>query len=322
VTYLLRRALLSAVALLGVSVLTFVLLELAPGEFFSDMRLNPQLSPATVVALRAQYGLDQSLPTRYMCWLKSVAKGDWGYSFAYNQPVLPLIWPRAGHTLALTTTALVLTWLLAIPLGAFSASRKNRLADKTTVGTSSVLQAMPHLLFALGFLILALRTGIFPTGGMVSLNYAELGLAAKAKDLFLHSALPVLALVLATLPVFFRHTRASMVDALALPSVRAARAHGIPRKRILLRYALPAAANPLISLLGLSIATLLSESLLIEVVMSWPGLGPMLLESIMARDLYVVIGAVMLSTLFLLMGNFIADVLLYLNDPRLRGSDQ
>ena len=109
-----------------------------------------------------------------------------------------------------------------------------------------------------------------------------------------------------------------MIEALALPSIQSARAHGIPRSRILFRYALPAAANPLISLFGFSIATLLSASLLVEVVMSWPGLGPMLLEAILARDLYVVIGAVMLSSFFLVAGNLVADVLLYLSDPRIR----
>jgi len=319
-TYFARRAVHSALVLLGVSVLTFILFELAPGEFFSDMRLNPQLSPQTVSALRAHYGLDRPLPTRYARWMRSVANGDWGYSFAYNQPVLPLIWPRAKNTLALTTTALALTWLIAIPLGTFAAIRRNRFADKTAVAASSVLVAIPDLLLALGLLILALRTGVFPVGGMISLNHSELSFAAKIKDLLQHFTLPVLALVMATLPIFFRHVRASMIEVLALPSIRAARAHGISRNRILIRYALPAAANPLITLLGLSIATLLSDSLLIEVVMSWPGLGTMLLESIVARDLYVVIGAVMQSTLFLLMGNLVADVLLYLNDPRLRGS--
>ena len=153
---------------------------------------------------------------------------------------------------------------------------------------------------------------------MAGLDYSSLGPAAKVHDIFSHFTLPVLALTVATLPIFFRHVRAGMLEALALPSIEAARAHGIPRRRILFRYALPAAANPLISLLGLSVATLLSASLVVEVIMGWPGLGPMLLEAIMARDLYVVIGAVMLSTVFLVAGNFLADLLLYVSDPRIR----
>ena len=128
----------------------------------------------------------------------------------------------------------------------------------------------------------------------------------------------MIALTLGTLPVLLRHVRASMVEVLDSPFVRAARAHGIPRRRILFRYALRAAANPLISLGGFSVASLLSASLLVEVIMSWPGMGPLLLEAILARDFYLVIGAVVFSTIFLVAGNLLADVLLYAADPRIR----
>jgi peptide/nickel transport system permease protein len=317
-SYLWRRLVHAALVLLGVSILTFVFMQLAPGEFFSDMRLNPQISPETISTLRSQYGLDQPIPVRYTRWVRSVARGEWGYSFAYNLPVSQLIWSRARNTLALTITAALLSWLISIPLGIYAAEKKDGWGDRVTAAGSSTLLTMPDLLLALALLVLAIRTRSFAVGGMVSADYASLGTAAKIKDLVGHFTLPVTALVLGTLPIFFRHVRAAMIEALALPSIQGARGHGIPRRRILFRYALPAAANPLISLFGLSIATLLSASLLIEVVMSWPGLGPMLLEAILARDLYVVIGAVMLSTLFLVAGNFMADVLLYLSDPRIR----
>ena len=153
---------------------------------------------------------------------------------------------------------------------------------------------------------------------MVSLNHEHLSTPEKMRDLLAHLILPVAALVMGTLPMLFRHVRTGMVEALGASSVQAARSLGLSRKRILFGYALPLAANPLISLLGLSFATLLSSSLLVEVVMGWPGLGPMLLEAILARDLYLVIGAVMLSALFLVAGNFFADILLYLVDPRIR----
>ena len=316
--YFLRRAVHSVVVLIGVSILSFVFLELAPGEFFSDMRLNPQISPRTVATLRAHYGLEQPLPVRYVRWLHSVAIGDWGYSFAYNLPVSQLIWVRARNTLLLTVASAVLAWAIAIPLGIFAAERRHRWGDRLLSVGSSVLLAVPDLLFALALLVFAIRTRAFAVGGMAALDYSSLGPAARMRDIFAHFTLPVLALTVATLPMFFRHVRAGMVEALALPSIEAARAHGIPRRRILFRYALPAAANPLISLFGLSVATLLSASLVVEVIMGWPGLGPMLLEAIMARDLYVVIGAVMLSAVFLVTGNFVADLLLYLNDPRIR----
>jgi len=316
--YLLRRLLHGVMVLVGVSVLSFLFVQLAPGEFFSDMRLNPQISPETIASLRAQYGLDRSLPVRYVNWVRSVAKGEWGYSFAYGLPVSQVIWSRARNTLLLTVTAALLAWLISIPLGTYAAERRNRWGDRVTVAGSAVLLTVPDLLLALALLIFAIRTNAFAAGAMASTQFADLGTFANVKDVAAHFTLPVTALVLGTLPIFFRHVRASMIEALALPSISAARGHGIPRRRILFRYALPAAANPLISLFGFSIASLLSASLLVEVVMSWPGMGPMLLEAILARDLYVVIGAVMLSTLFLVAGNFIADVLLYLSDPRIR----
>jgi peptide/nickel transport system permease protein len=319
-TYFLRRLLHGVLVLIGVSILSFVFVQLAPGEFFSDMRVNPQISPQTIASLRAQYGLDRPLPVRYMRWVRSVVQGEWGYSFAYNVPVSQLIWARARNTLGLTVVAALLAWLVSIPLGIYAAVGRDRWGDRVTVAGSSALLSVPDLLLALGLLRLAIHTKAFPVGGMTSIEYADLGPWGRIKDVVVHFALPVAALVFGTLPVFVRHVRASMIEALALPSIQAARGYGIARRRILFRYALPAAANPLISLFGLSIATLLSASLLVEVVMSWPGLGPMLLEAILARDLYMVIGAVMLSTTFLVAGNFIADVLLYLSDPRIRRS--
>ncbi len=317
-TYFARRVLHSVIVLLGVSILSFLFAAMAPGDFFEDMRLNPQISPQTVAALRAQYGIDRPLPVRYARWLRSAIRGEWGYSFAYNLPVAPMLWSRARNTLWLTIPAALLAWFIAIPLGVFAAERRGRWIDRIAgMGTSSLL-VVPDLLLALALLVLAIRTRAFPVGGMTGIDSDQLAATRRITDLLSHLALPLAALVLGTLPVFFRHVRASMEEALQSPSVQAARTLGLRRRRILFGYALPLAANPLISLFGLSLATLLSSSLLIEVVMSWPGLGPMLLEAILGRDLYLVIGAVMFSTLFLVAGNFIADMLLYLHDPRIR----
>jgi peptide/nickel transport system permease protein len=134
----------------------------------------------------------------------------------------------------------------------------------------------------------------------------------------MHMVLPVTALVLSALPILIRHIRAAMAEVLDAAYLRAAAAHGIPHRKLLYRYALRAAANPLIALFGFSVGTLLSGSLLVEIIMSWPGIGPLLLEAILARDLYVVIGGVLFSTAFLVAGNFLADVLMYWADPRIR----
>ena len=316
--YFVRRTLHAVFLLFGVSLLTFLFSALTPGNYFDEMRLNPQISPETVVALRAQYQLDRPLAIRYAHWLNAVAHGDMGFSFAYNSPVGPLLWVRARNTLLLTVTATLLAWLLALPLGIWSASRFGRAPDRVISWTTATLLVIPDLVLALGLLIIAVRTGWFPTGGLASVGFNELSPLHKLRDVALHMALPVIALVLAALPTLVRHVRASVAEVLEAPFLRAALGHGIPQRKLLFHYALRAAANPLISLFGFSVGTLLSGSLLVEVVMSWPGLGPFLLEAILARDLYVVIGGVLLSMIFLVVGNLLADVLLYWADPRIR----
>jgi peptide/nickel transport system permease protein len=319
--YFLRRTLHAVFLLFGVSILTFLFSAITPGNYFDEMRLNPQISPETVAALRAQYQLDRPLPIRYAHWLNAVAHGQLGFSFAYNAPVAPLLGVRARNTLLLTATSTLLAWLFALPLGIWGAAKLGRPSDRILSSATATLLVVPDLVLALGLLILAVRTGWFPTGGLVSLNFEDLSTLRKIQDLALHLALPVFALVLATLPMLVRHVRSSVADVLDSPFLRAARGHGIPERKLLCNYALRAAANPLISLFGFSVGTLLSGSLLVEVVMSWPGLGPLLLESILARDLYVVIGGVLLSMIFLVAGNLFADALLLWADPRIRTAE-
>ena len=316
--YLSRRLAHGLLVLAGISVLSFVFTALAPGEYLDDIKLDPRISRETVAALRTRYGLDQPLPLRYLHWLQSLSRGELGFSVAYNRPVASLLWPRARNTLLLTVPATTLAWLIAVPIGAWSASQRGRWGDRLCAGATTALLVVPELLLALGLLLLAVRTGAFPTGGMVSAGIGDGGIWERVKDLGVHLFLPTLALVLLNLPVLVRHVRASLLEVLATPFIQAARGRGVPPRRLLFRDALRAAANPLISLLGLSIAGLLSTSLVVEAVMGWPGLGPLLLEAIAARDLHLVIGAVMCSTLLLLTGNLIADALLYLADPRIR----
>lgn len=316
--YLLRRIGHAVFLLIGVSVLAFVFTVLAPGNYFDEMRLNPQIAPETIAALRTQYELDRPLPIRYAHWVSSVLRGDMGFSFAYNSPVAPLLLVRARNTLLLTITAMLIAWGIALPLGIWSAEHRGGVSDRAISLGTAALMVIPDLALALGILVLAAKIRWFPTGGMVSLDFESLSFIEKARDLLLHMALPVAALVLSVLPLLIRHVRAAVAEVLDAPFLLAAEGHGISRRTLLYRYALPAAANPLISLFGFSIGTLLSGSLLVEVVMSWPGLGPLLLEAILSRDLFVVIGGVLLSTLFLVGGNFLADLLLYWADPRIR----
>ncbi len=316
--YLERRVIHAILLLIGASVLCFLFSDLAPGSFFDEMKLNPQISPGTVAALRSQYGLDQPLPVRYERWVKSVLKGEWGYSFAYNASVRSLLVVRARNTLLLTVLATALSWLIAVPLGVWIANRPGGWGNRLTMGGTSLLLSVPELVLALGLLYVAIRTHALPPGGMLSVGFEQLGPWAKIRDLGAHVAVPVTTLVLASLPILVRHVRASMIEVLKAPFIQAARGHGIGRTTLLLRYALPAAANPLISLFGLSVAGLLSGSLLVEVVTGWPGLGPLLLEASLSRDLYVVVGVVLSSTILMILGSLLADAMLVVADPRVR----
>ena len=316
--YVLRRIAHAALLLTGVSLLTFLFTALTPGKYFDEMKLNPQIAPGTIAALRAQYGVDQPLPARYARWVGGLLRGELGYSFAYGAPVGPLVGVRARNTLLLTAVAMLLAWGIALPLGIWSAEREDRWPDHLLTAATGALLIVPDLVLALGLLLFAVRSGWFPTGGMAAVGAESLAWAARGRDYALHLALPVAALVLSTLPMLVRHVRAAFLDVLDSSYLRAARGHGISRRRLLYHHALRAAANPLLSLAGFSLGTLLSGSLIIEVVMSWPGLGPLLLEAILARDLYVVIAGVLLSTVFLAGGNLVADLLLYWADPRIR----
>ncbi|MGH9711443.1 MAG: ABC transporter permease [Candidatus Acidiferrales bacterium] len=316
--YLTRRLLHAMLLLIAISVFSFALLQWAPGNFFDAMRLNPRVSAQTVDGLRSEYGMNRPFPARYAHWAHSVLKGDMGFSFSYNSPVAPLLWARARNTLLLTSIATLLAWLLAIPLGIVSAANKGKWGDRACGFATSALLTIPDLLLFLVLLLLAVRTGWFPTGGMISTGFDSLTFWSETKDVAIHFALPAVGFAVVTLPVLVRHIRSAMIEALESPFIRAARGHGIQRTRLLFRYALPTASNPLISLLGFSVATMLSASVIVEVVMSWPGLGPLMVQAILSRDVYVVIGVVMLSSVFLVAGNFLADVLLFVNDPRIR----
>lgn len=318
IPYFSRRLLHALLLFFGITVFTFLFTSLAPGNYLDEMRLNPQISPETLQALRTHYDLDKPLPVRYFVWLKSLAHGEMGYSFAYNSPVSPLLLVRARNTLVLTIVSTLIAWCVALPLGVFTAARKDGLLDRTVTTATTVLLVIPDIALALGLLMLSVHTRWFPSGGMSSTGSDSLPFWLRTLDVAHHLFLPATILVLASQPLLVRHIRSAIAETLTENFMYAAKAHGITRSRLLWRYALPAAANPLISLFGFSIGSLLSGSLLVEVVTSWPGLGPFLLEAILARDIYVVIGGVLLSTVFLLVGNFLADILLFWADPRIR----
>jgi peptide/nickel transport system permease protein len=318
--YLLRRAAHSFFLLAAVSLLSFAFASFAPGDFYSEMQMNPRISAETVGRLRSQQGLDRPFPVQYANWAIRALQGDFGYSLAYHAPIGPLLWPRAQATLLLAITATFAAWLFALPLGIWNAAARGKTAGEALKLAMSLLLSVPDLLLAVIFAALAAESGCLPTGGMASSASAGLNLAGRIADTARHLFLPASVLALGMLPVLAQHVRASMAEAMDAPFALNARALGIPPGRILFRHLLPAALNPLLSLFGLSLGTLLSASLLIEIVMGWPGLGPLFLNAIMARDLAIVVAVVMLSTTFVVFGNLAADLLLYRFDPRIRSN--
>lgn len=316
--FLALRLLHGLLLLVGVSLLCFLFAGLAPGDFYSEMRLDPRASPQTVENLRTRAGLGRPWIERYANWAAGAWKGDFGYSLAYNAPVGPLVLERVRASLLLAGTALFLSWLLAVPWGVWLAARRGHWPDQVSRVLLAFLLAIPDLLIGLVLLVLAAQTGAFPVGGMLSPDAASMSAVARFRDLCRHLAAPVLVLLAGMTPVMVRHVRAAVVEVLDSPFALNARAMGIPSRRLLFRHLLPAAMNPLISLFGVFIGRMFSATALVEVVMGWPGLGPLFLDAIMARDFAIVLAVVMLSTLCVIAGNLVADLLLYRADPRIR----
>jgi peptide/nickel transport system permease protein len=316
-TLLLRQFARAAGMLLGVSLLTSAAFDLAPGDPLAEMRLEARATPAAVAALRDRYGLNRPFVARYARWLGSVARGDLGYSIAYDSPIAPLLARRAVNSLLLVGTALVATWTLALPLGVWTAARSRTLDGRLLARLTTALQAIPDLLIAVALLLFAAASGAFPTGGLRASGTRDAHGIVALRDLLHHLVLPVLALTLSAAPALARHVRASMIEVLGAPYLLAAAARGVPYRRLLFRSALRAAANPLISLFGLSLAALFSASMLVEVIMSWPGLGPLFLNAVRSRDVQLVLAGVLCSTTLLILGNGCADILLRAADPRI-----
>ncbi len=317
--YLFRRVAYGFFLLTAVSLLCFCSLQLAPGDYFDSLRLNPRVSPETIANFRAKSGEGVPLPVRYWRWLLSIARGDWGYSLAYDMPAAGILRARAENTLFLTGIGTVLAWAGALVLGIGSMAWKSALADWAIKLLLAASLAIPDVVVALVFVLIAVRSGFLPAGG-ISSAAGSAALSSRIIDRATHLFLPGLCLALGSLPVLLANVRSAVTETLEMPFVRAARGYGVPTFRLMTRHVLPAAANPLISLMGLSIGSLLSSSLVVEIVFNWPGLGQLLLESLLQRDIYLVVDTVVLSTLFFLAGNFVADVALYVCDPRIKSA--
>jgi peptide/nickel transport system permease protein len=317
-SFILKRLLHMIPLLLGVSLLTFLLMAMAPGDYFTALSQNPQISQATIEHLKAQFHLDRPWYVQYFYWLKSVLHGDFGYSMAYKIPATALIVGRLWNTFLLAFLALVIAWGIAIPLGIWAAVKKGSWVDHACSFIAFVGLSIPDVLLSLLALWFAASTGWFPVGGAQSSLHDLMTPMQQFWDYSHHLILPAIVLAAADMAGIMRQMRSNLLDTLRAEYVTAARARGLGEGWVIYKHALRNAINPLLTIFGYSLAALLSGAFIVENIMAWPGLGRLTVEAFFAKDSYLVVDGVVMATALLVIGNFIADLLLAWSDPRIR----
>lgn len=319
-TYIIKRLLHAIPLLFGISVVTFFLINRTPGDYLALMKMNPQVSASVIEAEKIRLGLDNPhWYVRYGKWLYNVVfRLDFGYSFSTNQPVFTVIKERLFNTFILSAAALIFAWVLSLPLGILSAVYQYRWVDKICSAIAFLGISIPTVFFALLLVYFAKVTGWFPTGGLRSLNYEQLTWLEKILDIAHHLVLPTIVLGTHSMATLMRQMRGNLLDVLRAEYITTARAKGLSEPVVTVKHATRNAINPLITLFGYSLSDLLSGAFLVEVVMSYPGLGRTTIEALFTKDMYLVVATVLMSAVMLILGNLIADILLAIADPRIR----
>ena len=311
--YLFFRILAAVPVLLGITLIVFVILSLIPGDPATAI-LGSYATPENVARLNQQLGLDRPLFQRYFIWLGNLLQGDFGRSFALNRPVIDEILDRFHATLILSGTAFIICSLAGIAAGIISATRQFGWADK--IITFSVLIGISVPSFFLGMMMVlyfAVRLRWFPASGM----YALYG-GGDLADLLSHLVMPALALAAVATGVIARLSRAAMLEVLRLDFIRTARAKGAPERRVILRHALRYAIVSILPILGLQAGFVLSGAVYIEIVFQWPGVGRMLVDAILARDIILVQGGVLFVASCYVIFNILVDAAQLWLDPRIK----
>jgi peptide/nickel transport system permease protein len=303
--------------LIGITFLSFVVVDLAPGDFFDTLSMNPSISPDLVREMKAEFGYGQPLPVRYGRWLWRVVHLDLGMSIAYRVGVLELIESRALNTVILAVASMVFTWALAIPIGIIVALRRGTILDRLLSFAAFFGMSVPGFFLAFLLMYLALETGWFPVGGTMSLDYPILSPLEKIADRAEHLVLPVIVLGVGGMASLMRLMRSQMLEIQSADYVRTARAKGVPEWLVVSKHVLRNALNPFVTLAGYELGTLLGGAALVEAVMNLQGLGTLMLDAVRSLDLYLVMGSVLMGSILLLVGNLLADVALTIVDPRI-----
>ena len=311
--YLARRALVTLPILLGITVLSYVIMSLTPGDPVT-MLVNPSMSEADIEIKRRALGLDQPVYVRYVKWLGELLRGNLGYSFSSGAPVARRIGERLGPTLLLTGTALGLSYLIAVPTGVLVAVRRYTWIDYLATFLAFLGISLPTFFLGLaGIYVFALRLRWLPTGGTMTL-----GGDGGILDLLWHLVLPASVLAVAGAGALMRYVRSSMLDVLGQDYVRTARAKGLAEVLVLRRHALRNALIPVVTLAGLQLPALLAGAVITEQIFEWPGMGRLTIEAINQRDYPVLMGITLITALLVAAGNLLADLTYAYIDPRIR----
>ncbi len=320
-TYLAKRVLELSVTLLGITLLSFFILHLAPGKPTDVLtELNPKITPEARERLEKYYGLDKPIIVQYLNWLKRVIRLDFGESFSTDhRPVWEKIKEKIPITLAINILSMLVIFLIAIPVGISSATRQYSLYDKITTVVVFVGFAMPGFWLALLLMMFfGVKLHLLPISGIKSLNYDSLTFLGKLLDLGKHLILPVFVSAFGGIAGISRYMRSSMLEVIRQDYITTARAKGLPENKVIYRHALRNALLPIITILGLSVPGLIGGSVIFEQIFSIPGMGRLFWMSVMQRDYPLIMGLLTIGAFLTLLGNMLADLCYALVDPRIR----
>ena len=310
--YILKKILLAIPVLLGITIIDFLLMNLAGSPI--DMMTGPKVSESMKAMRAAAWGLDQPVWKQYLGWLGEILQGNLGYSYKTYQPVAEMIGSHIGPTLLLMGSSLVLGLLIAVPAGIYSAVHRYQKRDYAMVTTSFVFSSVPSFFMALLLIYLfTVRLGWLPSSGMTTP-----GLEGSVTDVLRHMVMPVLVLAAGVAGSNIRYIRSAVLEILEMDYLRTARAKGIGRFRVINKHALRNALLPIVTVIGMQIPTLFGGAVIVEQVFSWPGLGLITMSAILGRDYPVIMGVCLLSAVVVLLANLLTDIVYALVDPTIK----
>jgi len=319
VHYIIRRLLQVIPLVIGVTIITFLLVNLVPGSPVTSLESDPRISAEDIARIKESLGLNDPLSVRYFTWVRHVAQGDLGVSIRTQRPVFPTILEKLPNTLLLTGTALFLSLLLSIPVGVYSAAKRNSIFDHMATAGSVAGFSIPTFWFGILLIIVFAvqfrKWGLpaLPSGGAFNLRGGG-GFLDRGQ----HLILPAASLALVHIASWTRYIRSQMIEVISQDYMRTGRAKGLNERRVIFRHGLRNAVLPLVTLLGIAIPDLFGGSLIIEQIFTWPGMGLLGYNAALTRDYPLVMGIVLIAAMLVILGNLIADVVYGLLDPRIR----